>query len=134
MFQADKDEPVTSIPFPTESPAVRARVYIPLTSILVLLYSTIFILTYIQLIQIRYYKHKRFSYQTSLLFLILVWSALRIFLFSFYFQNVEQANTFDFAVYFCLYCLPAVLQFGTFCVLVLYYGQVTYKLFTSRNL
>jgi hypothetical protein len=123
------DDPVTPIPFPTESPALPANVYVPLTTILIMLYGVIYLLTLIQLGLIWYYKHKRFSYQTSLLFLILIWSSLRITLFSFYFKNAQEANMLIFVFYFILYCLPIVVQFCTFSVLVLYYGQVRIDFF-----
>lgn len=115
-----------TIPFPTAKPAQSATVYIPLTVILILLYSLIFICVYVQLVFIWYYKHKRVSYQTGFLFLSLFWSSFRIILFSFYFKNAEDANKLFFIFYFMLYCMPVVLQFCTFCLLVLYYGQVFY--------
>ena len=116
-----------TFPFPTESPALPADVYVPLTTILIIFYGFIFILSYIQLILIWYHKYKRFSYQTVLLFLVLIWSSLRIVLFSFYFKNAKEANMLIFIFYFFLYCLPVALQFCTFGVLVLYYGQVNFS-------
>lgn len=114
-----------TFPFiPTVKPALPANVYVPLTAVFIVLYGVIFVLVYLQLILILYYKHKRFSYQTAFLFLSLIWSSLRIVLFSFYFKNAEDANKLFFVFYFCLYCLPVVLQFSMLCLLVLYYGQV----------
>ena len=119
-----QDPALLTVPFPTQSPALPTSVKVPLTTILLISYGVLFLLAYIQLFLIWYYKHKRVSYQTSLLFLILIWCSLRLTLFSFYFKNIKEANNLCFFFYFCLYCLPVVLQFGTFCVLVLYYGQV----------
>lgn len=115
-----------SITFPisTARPAIQSGAYLPLTIVLIILYSLIFFAVYFQLILILYYKHKRYSYQTALLFLCLIWSTLRIVLFSFYFNNAKDANQLIFIFYFCLYCLPVVLQFCILCLLVLYYGQV----------
>ncbi len=118
-----------TIPFPTAKPALPANVYIPLTLLFIILYGLIFICVYIQLVLILYYKHKRFSYQTAFLFLALFWSALRIVLYSFYFNAAEEANRLFFIFYFCLYCLPVVLQFSMLCLLVLYYGQVVFFFF-----
>lgn len=115
-----------TVPFPTARPALPASVYFPLTIVLIIFYASIFLFVYIQLSLIWYYKHKRLSYQTTFLFLSLIWSTLRIILFSFYFQNAEDANRLFFMLYFCLYCLPVVLQFSTLCLLVLYYGQVNF--------
>jgi hypothetical protein len=124
MDAYDQQSLLVTFPFPTESPALPAKVYVPLTTILIICYGILFMLAYIQLFLIWYHKHKRFSYQTSLLFLILFWSSLRITLFSFYFENAKDANRLIFIFYFCLYCLPVVLQFCAVSVLVLYYGQV----------
>ncbi|CAF0707529.1 unnamed protein product [Brachionus calyciflorus] len=126
------DEFVT-FPFPTAAPALPANVYLPLTIVLLLLYSFIFVIVYIQLFLIWYNKHKRFSYQTVFLFMSLIWSSLRISLFSFYFKNAEDANKLVFVLYFCLYCLPVVVQFCTLCLLVLYYGEVYFKIATRNN-
>ena len=120
----------TAIPFPTVKPATLPNAYLPLTIILIVLYSLIFVAVYRQLILVWYYRHKRYSYQTVLLFLILIWSGLRIFLFSFYINDAKTANTLAFVFYFCLSCLPVVLQFCQLCLLVLYYGQVYFKIAT----
>lgn len=117
-----------TLPFPTAKPASSAKVYVPFTTIFLILYASIFVYSYIQLFLILYHKHKRFSYQTSLLFITLMWSSLRISLFSFYFENAKDANELLFIFYFILYCLPVVLQFCTLSLLVLYYGQVNYFL------
>jgi hypothetical protein len=117
-------EPFPTRGFPTVKPALPADIYVPLSVIYIVLYGLVFIYVYFQLILIWYFRHKRFSYQTTLLFLSLLWSALRIVLFSFYFQNAVDANKLFFVFYFILYCLPVILQFITLCLLVLYYGQV----------
>jgi hypothetical protein len=61
------------------------------------------------------------------LFLCLIWSMLRIILFSFYYQNADDANRLRFALYFLLYCFPFVLQFAILCLLVLFFGKVYFK-------
>ncbi|RNA38000.1 integral membrane protein GPR137B-like [Brachionus plicatilis] len=126
------DEFIT-FPFPTAAPSIPASVYLPLTIILIIFYSSIFIIAYYQLFLIWYYKHKRFSYQTAFLFSSLVWSSLRITLFSFYFENATDANKLTFSLYFAFYCLPVVIQFSILCLLVLYYGQVYFKIATRIN-
>lgn len=120
-------EPFSSRGFPTVKPALPVNIYVPLTVIYIVLYGLVFVYVYFQLILIWYFRHKRFSYQTMLLFLSLLWSSLRIVLFSFYFQNAVDANTLFFLFYFILYCLPVILQFITLCLLVLYYGQVLHE-------
>ena len=123
-----------TFPGPTARPAIPSEAYLPLTIFLIIFYSIIFILVYIQLILILYYKHKRLSYQTSLLFLSLFWSTLRIILFSFYFDNAKEANRLDFILYFFLYCMPIFLQFCTLCLLVSYYGSVYCKVIERNQL
>jgi len=122
-----------TIPFPTARPALPPNVYVSLTVFFIVLYGLIFLFVYFQLFLIWYYKHRRFSYQTVLLFLSLIWSSLRVLLFSFYFKNADDANRLEFVLYFCLYCLPVFLQFCTFCLLILYYGQVYFKIATRSN-
>ena len=118
-------EPFSTRGFPTVQPPIDTNIFVPLTVIYISLYGLVFVYVYFQLILIWYFKHKRFSYQTSFLFLSLIWSSLRIILFSFYFQNAKDANKLFFLFYFILYCLPVILQFITLCLLVLYYGQVS---------
>ncbi len=120
-------EDFVTMAFPTAGPALPANVYVSLTVVFILLYGIVFVFVYFQLVLIWYFKHKRFSYQTAFLFLSLIWSSLRIVLFSFYFKNAVDANKLFFVFYFCLYCLPVVLQFCTLCLLVLYYGQVIFS-------
>ena len=124
LLQTNNLSEFVTYPFPTASPAISASVSIPLTVLFIILYGLVFCMVYMQLILILYHKHKRFSYQSAFLFLSLFWAFLRIVLFSFYFKNSEDANKLQFIFYFLLYCFPAILQFSTLCLLVLYYGQV----------
>lgn len=83
--------------FPTMSPGFTPEVHQGLTICFVTLYVGLFVLAYTQLWLIFYYKHKRLSYQSVFLFLCLIWSGLRVTLFSFYFQNVRLANVSGFS-------------------------------------
>jgi hypothetical protein len=114
-----------TFPGPTARPAIPSEAYLPLTIFLIVFYSLVFLVVYIQLILILCNKHKRFSYQTILLFLSLFWSALRITLFSFYINNAKTANRLEVLLYFLFYCMPVFLQFCTLCLLVSYYGSVS---------
>lgn len=125
MNVVDRASPAPFPPAPTARPAQPAIVYIPLTIILISSYAFIFVIVYLQLVYIWYNKYKRFSFQTSFLFLSLLWSSLRITLFSFYFNNADDANKLVFTLYFLFYCFPVVLQYSTLCLLVCYYGQVS---------
>lgn len=116
-----------TLPFPTARPSYNQGVYLSLTITFIIIYAIIFIAVYLQLVLILYYRHKRFSYQTGFLYLCLFWSLLRIVLFSFYFNNAKYANLLPFEFYFLLFCFPSFLQFCTLCLLVLFFGQVYFK-------
>jgi integral membrane protein GPR137 len=116
-----------TLPFPTARPAYNQGVFLSLTITFIVIYALIFAAVYLQLVLILYFRHKRFSYQTGFLYLCLIWSLLRIVLFSFYFNNAKYANTLPYVFYFLLFCFPSFLQFCTLCLLVLFFGQVYIK-------
>ncbi|XP_066550358.1 integral membrane protein GPR137C [Amia ocellicauda] len=121
---------LTSVTDTTDEPiraAVPPSVELGLTVVYTVLYSLLFAFVYLQLWLILHYGHKRLSYQTVFLFLCLLWSALRTTLFSFYFNNVVQANQLQPLPYWLLYCFPVCLQFFTLCLLNLYFAQVMFK-------
>jgi hypothetical protein len=130
---ANTDANFVTIPFPTASPAYNDGVYLGLTISFTILYSLVFLGVYVQLMLILYYRHKRFSYQTGFLFACLLWSCLRIVLFSFYFQNADDANRLEFVLFFLLYCFPVVVQFCMLCLLVLFFGSVYFRAATRHN-
>uniref|UniRef100_A0A8C6SZQ4 G protein-coupled receptor 137c n=1 Tax=Neogobius melanostomus TaxID=47308 RepID=A0A8C6SZQ4_9GOBI len=107
--------------------AISPTLELSLTTVYTVLYSFLFIFVYLQLWLILHYGHKRFSYQSVFLFLCLLWAALRTTLFSFYFQNMVQANQLQPLAYWVLYCCPVCLQFFTLCLLNLYFTQVMFK-------
>uniref|UniRef100_A0A8C5FRE3 G protein-coupled receptor 137c n=1 Tax=Gadus morhua TaxID=8049 RepID=A0A8C5FRE3_GADMO len=108
----------------TERRRRRSQDGLALTIVYTLLYTFLFVFVYVQLWLILHHGHKRFSYQSVLLFLCLLWAALRTTLFSFYFENVSQANRLQPFPYWLLYCCPVCLQFFTLCLLNLYFTQV----------
>lgn len=109
----------------THGDAVSPALELGLTSLYTVLYCVLFVFVYLQLWLILLYGHKRFSFQSVFLFLCLLWAALRTTLFSFYFQNVAQANQLQPLAYWLLYCCPVCLQFFTLCLLNLYFTQVS---------
>ncbi|XP_034032047.1 integral membrane protein GPR137C isoform X2 [Thalassophryne amazonica] len=130
MFSAAEDVDSHLFTSLKESPggaAVSPALELSLTTIYTVLYSFLFVFVYLQLWLILHYGHKRFSYQSVFLFLCLLWAALRTTLFSFYFQNVVQANQLQPLAYWLLYCCPVCLQFFTLCLLNLYFTQVMFK-------
>ncbi len=124
----DNDTVESTIVPPHLKPAVSPQVHLSLTSVYTALYGSLFLLVYIQLWMILYYKHKTFSYQVVFLYLCLLWAGLRTTLFSFYFRNAVLANNLDTFFYWLLYCCPVCLQFITLCLLVIFFAQVSHTL------
>lgn len=119
--------------FPTLTPALTPETELWLTIVYVTLYGLLFLMVYFQLWMIWWYRHKRLSYQTTFLFLCLVWTGLRATLFSFYFNNCVLANDLALVFSWLLYCFPVCLQFATLCLLVLFFAQVIYMYMTSSH-
>lgn len=118
---------------PTLKPALTANTQLGLTVIYICLYGLLFVMVYVQLWMIWYYRHKRFSYQTCFLFLCLLWSGLRTTLFSFYFNDCVEVNMLAIPLYWLLYCFPVCLQFIYMCLLVLFFAQVRISLVLQIN-
>lgn len=109
---------------PTITPAVPPYVKLSLTVAYTVFYSLLFAFVYAQLWLVLRYRHKRFSYQTSFLFLCLLWAGLRTLLFSFYFRDCVTANALPPFAFWLLYCFPVCLQFFTLILMNLYCAQV----------
>lgn len=124
LFTSQKESPSGGA---AAAAAISPTLELSLTTVYTVLYSFLFVFVYLQLWLILHYGHKRFSYQSVFLFLCLLWAALRTTLFSFYFQNMVQANQLQPLAYWVLYCCPVCLQFFTLCLLNLYFTQVMFK-------
>ncbi|XP_041959217.1 G protein-coupled receptor 137Ba [Alosa sapidissima] len=111
----------------TLSPSIPPFVRLGLTAAYTAAYSLLFAFVYAQLWLVLRYRHKRFSYQTSFLFLCLVWAALRAVLFSFYFRDCVTASALGPFAFWLLYCCPVCLQFFTLSLMNLYCAQVFFK-------
>ncbi|XP_065115332.1 G protein-coupled receptor 137Ba [Paramisgurnus dabryanus] len=112
---------------PTLTPAIPPYVKLGLTVAYTIFYSILFAFIYAQLWLVLRYRHKRFSYQTTFLFLCLLWAALRALLFSFYFRDCVTANALGPFSFWLLYCFPVCLQFFTLSLMNLYCAQVFFK-------
>lgn len=105
----------------------------PMTLVLVLvqlvLYGGLFGFVYAQLWLVLRYGHKRLSYQTVFLGLVLLWSGLRTLMVSFYFRSHSEGPLQGLApgLYWTLYGLPVCLQFMTLSLMTLYCAQVYFK-------
>lgn len=111
------------------SPSIPFATHLALTATATVIFSLMFVFIYVQLWMILYYRHKKRSYQTIFLFLCLVWAALRLTLFTFYFKKstIATANALQPLMYWFLYSLPVVLQFTTLVLLVAFFSQVSYR-------
>lgn len=110
--------------FPTLAPALPPGAELWLTICYLSLYGILFLIIYLQLWMIWYYRHKRLSHQTVFLFLCLLWTGLRTTLFSFYFKDCLLANDLPIGLSWLLYSFPVCLQYMTLCLLVLFFAQV----------
>ncbi|TKS72740.1 Integral membrane protein GPR137 [Collichthys lucidus] len=130
------EAPVTAAPSPNSStlpppfplqPAIAPSVQLGFTVLYTTLYAGLFLVVYVQLWLLYFYRHKRWSYQSVFLFLCLLWAALRTTLFSFYFHNALEANHLPVVAYWLLYCFPVCLQFFTLSLINLYFTKVLLK-------
>lgn len=118
----------TSVFIPTLMPSIPYATHLALTATAIAVFGLIFLFVYAQMWMILYYKHKRRSYQTIFLFLCLIWAALRVTLFSFYFSHdtiIVANNELNPFFYWLLYSFPVVLQFTTLVLLVSFFSQVS---------
>ncbi|XP_052824475.1 integral membrane protein GPR137B [Octopus bimaculoides] len=108
-------------------PSLSPRIERVLTAIFLTLFSLLFIAVCVQLIMIIWYKHKRCSYQSVLLLIVLTWATLRIVLFSMYFSEIYLANHLPIFVSWLLYCFPVCLQFFTLCLITSFFTSAYLK-------
>ena len=110
----------------TISPAaVQTSIHLAVTVTVTLFVGILFVAVYFQLCVVIYYGYRLVSYQTVLLFDILLWAALRLTLYSFYFYHccglVDRLSPFST---WLLVASPSALQFITLAILVHYFGEV----------
>ena len=110
----------------TISPAaVQTSIHLAVTVTVTLFVGILFVAVYFQLCAVIYYGYRLVSYQTVLLFDILLWAALRLTLYSFYFYHccglVDRLSPFYM---WLLVAFPSALQFITLAILVHYLGEV----------
>lgn len=126
-----KDVPPLTItsPTPAYQPIGPAEVSLPIhLGVMIavsLLMAILFIAIYIQLIMVIRFGYKLLSYQTVLLFNILLWAALRLVLYSFYYYHCcEAVRLLSGVAGWFLVVFPSALQFFSLAVLVRYFGEV----------
>lgn len=117
----------TASPTPeTISPAaVKTPIHLAVTVTVSLFVGILFVVVYLQLCMVIYYGYRLVSYQTVLLFDILLWAGLRLTLYSFYFFHCcELVTRLSPFFKWLLVAFPSALQFISLAILVHYFGQV----------
>ncbi len=100
-------------------------VHIGVTVIITALVALLFIIVYVQLAMVLCYGYKLLSYQTVLLFNILLWASLRLVLYSFYYYHCCNAvDSLPIVWEWFLVAFPTVLQYFSLAILVHYFGEV----------
>lgn len=101
----------------------------------IVLVGILFLLVYVQLIMIICFGYKLLSYQTVLLFDILLWGALRVTLYSSYFYHCcELVDRLSGQfVGWLLVEFPSALQYFSLAVLVHYFGASIFKVLGRRQ-
>ena len=107
-------------------PAAYAVHYAVVISSTVLV-ALVFLVVYIQLVMVICFGYKLVSYQTILLFDILLWAALRLALYSFYYYNCcDLVRKLEGTLLgWILMSLPTALQYCSLAILVHYFGEVS---------
>ena len=113
-----------TVPFVVTN-AVQTPVHLAVIVTISVLVGILFAAVYVQLIMVICFGYKLVSYQTILLFNILLWAFLRLALYSFYFYHCcERVNSLPVGLKWLLVSFPAALQYVSLAVLVHYFGEV----------
>lgn len=125
-------------PAPTSSiqPAIAVErpLHLGITISITGLVGVLFVAVYFQLFMVLFFGYKLLTYQTVLLFDILLWAALRLTLYSFYYYNCcELVDHLPPFPDWLLVALPSALQFISLAVLVHFFGQSLYRVLERRQ-
>ena len=124
--------PNTSTIMPVISPVSPASIISPIdiyvhlgvTITVYVLVALLFLGVYVQLMMVLCFGYKLISYQTVLLFDILIWAALRLTLYSFYFRCCSLIQQLNIGWGWLLVAFPSALQYISLAILVHYFGEV----------
>lgn len=103
-------------------------VHLGVTVTVTVLVALLFLAVYIQLMMVLCFGYKLISYQTVLLFDILIWAALRLALYSFYFRCCDLIKQLNTGWGWLLVAFPSALQYISLAILVHYFGEVIIKM------
>ena len=125
---------LSHLTMPTVGPAVspaniitpigQPGVHLGVTVTVTVLVGLLFLAVYVQLMMVLCFGYKLISYQTVLLFDILIWAALRLTLYSFYFRCCDLIQQLNIGWTWLLVAFPLVLQYISLAILVHYFGEV----------
>lgn len=112
--------------------AVQEPIHLAVTVAVTLFVGILFVIVYLQLCVVICYGYRLISYQTVLLFDILLWAVLRLTLYSFYFYHCcELVDRLPEFFEWLLVAFPSALQFISLAILVHYFGEVKDTLIAS---
>ena len=116
----------TSTPATIGEATVQAPIHLAVTITVTLFVGILFILVYIQLCMVICCGYRLVSYQSILLFDILLWAVLRLTLYSFYFYHCcELVERLPIFFEWLLVAFPSALQYVSLAILVHYFGEVS---------
>lgn len=119
-----EDSTATPVPI-TGANAVQTTIHLAVTVTVTLFVGILFVFVYLQLCAVICYGYRLISYQTVLLFDILLWAVLRLTLYSFYFYHCcELVDRLPVFFEWLLVAFPSALQFISLAILVHYFGEV----------
>jgi len=117
----------TATPVTITATAVQTPIHLGVTVTVTLFVGILFVIVYLQLCAVICYGYRLISYQTVLLFDILLWAVLRLTLYSFYFYHCcELVDQLPVFFEWLLVAFPSALQFISLAILVHYFGEVKY--------
>ena len=105
-------------------------VHLAVTVTVTIMVALLFLAVYIQLVMVLCFGYKLVSYQTVLFFDILIWAALRLTLYSFYFRSCYLSRALNGGWGWLLVAFPSALQYISLAILVHYFGEVSDSEFT----
>ena len=92
-------------------PAISHVTHLSLAIVFTTLFALLFLMIIVQLFLILYFGHRRLSYQSVFLFIYLIWAALRTTLFSFYFRDSAETDSFHAFPRWLLFALQSTCSF-----------------------
>lgn len=110
---------------PADITSPNTYVHLAVTITVTIMVALLFLAVYVQLVMVLCFGYKLVSYQTVLFFDILIWAALRLTLYSFYFRCCNLIRELNGGWGWLLVAFPSALQYISLTILVHYFGEVS---------